>query len=107
MAIEVLRAARVFADLPDEMLAELAAAAESVALEPGDVLMAEGQAADAAYVVVSGELEVTKATPSGEMRVNLCGPGEPIGELALASGAPRSATVRATQPTEALKISVE
>jgi CRP-like cAMP-binding protein len=47
------------------------------------------------YVVTSGDLEVTRTAPGAPMLLNVVGPGDLVGELGVAHGRPRSATVRA------------
>jgi signal transduction histidine kinase len=93
-----LRGSRMFAELPDDDVAALAAASSSVELAPGEVLMAEGSPPDAMYVVTSGELEISRQAVGADLLLNVCGPGDLIGELGVAHGRPRSATVRARGP---------
>ena len=64
-------------------------------LAPGEVLLEEGSPPDAMYVVTSGELEVVRRSTGAPLLLNVCGPGDLIGELGVAHGRPRSATVRA------------
>ena len=59
------------------------------------MLCREGDPGSAAYQVLSGELRTT--IDGVELRRH--GPGEIVGELAIVSDAPRSATVTATTPT--------
>ena len=60
MTLEALRSAPLFAGLADADLERLAATVERQQLAPGGLLIREGDPGDAMYVVVSGELEVTK-----------------------------------------------
>lgn len=88
-----------------EVLAELATfrdagqAFPKIVLPPGDVLFREGDEGDAAYALVSGRVEVVKATDAGEQTLAELGPGEIVGEVALLTGERRSATVRVLEPT--------
>ena len=64
-------------------------------LAAGEVLFREGEKGDAMYVVVSGRLRATR-DEDGETRViGDIGRGETVGEMALLTGDPRSATVHA------------
>jgi len=89
----------------DEVLAELQAlsasegAAEVRSLAPGEVLCREGEPGNTAYQVLSGELRTTLLGPDGPIELRRHRVGEIVGELAIVSQAPRSATVTATQPT--------
>ncbi len=68
-------------------------------LQPGEVLFQEGDDGHAAYLVVTGQVEVLKAGPDGEQRLAVLAPGEVVGELAILTREPRSATVRALTET--------
>ena len=70
--------------------------------EAGERLCEVGQVEDRVYVLRSGEVEVELS--SGARRL---GPGACIGELAVLDPAPRSATVRALGPVEALVLEGE
>jgi signal transduction histidine kinase len=99
-----LRGSRMFAELPDDDVAALAASSRSVELAPGEVLMAEGSPPDAMYVVTDGELEISRHAVGADLLLNVCGPGDLIGELGVAHGRPRSATVRARGPARVQRI---
>ena len=60
----------------------------------GHVLFAEGDPADAAYIVEAGWVEIFVRREDGEQRLSLLGPGEIFGEMALVDDAPRSAGAR-------------
>lgn len=78
---------------------------EAVVLRAGDVLFREGEEGDAVYFVVSGSLCVFVAAEEEEHRlISLVGPGETVGEMALISGEPRSATVSAVRDTDLLRL---
>ena len=102
-----LRGSRLFAELPDDDVAALAATSRSVELAPGEVLMREGSPPDAMYVVTEGELEISRHSTGADLLLNVCGPGDLIGELGVAHGRPRSATVRARGPARVQRIGAE
>ena len=62
----------------------------------GDRIMAEGEPADWFAYVTAGSAAVARNSPFGPVPLGVAGPGSIIGELALITGAPRSATVTAT-----------
>ncbi len=62
-------------------------------MQPQTVFINEGESADSAYVILSGRVKVFASDPEGsEIVLNVCGPGECIGDMAL-DGGPRSASV--------------
>jgi len=92
----LLREVPLFASLPDARLRELAALARPVSLPAGVVLFERGDPGDALYVIRHGRLEVVV---DGAV-VREAGHGEVLGELALLTGEPRNATVRARRDSE-------
>ena len=92
----LLREVPLFASLPDARLHELAALARPVSLPAGAVLFERGDPGDALYVIRHGRLEVVV---DGAV-VREAGHGEVLGELALLTGEPRNATVRARRDSE-------
>jgi signal transduction histidine kinase len=104
MAIDQLRATPLFAGLPEEHLERLAAMSELMHLAPGDLLLEEGTLGDALFVVVSGELDVTKRADGAELPVARVGPGSIQGEMAALEGGIRTASVRAVGKAEVLRI---
>lgn len=72
-------------------------------LRRGDILMRQGDDADALYVVVSGRFAVTlegRHDPVTEI-----GPGQPVGEIAFLTGGTRTATVKAMRDSLVLALS--
>ena len=102
-----LRRSRLFAELPQAEVDALAATTRSVELAPGEVLMSEGSPTDAMYVVTDGELEVSRHSAGADLLLNVCGPGDLLGELGVAHGRPRSATVRARGPVRVQRIGAD
>lgn len=81
--------------LPPEDISPLIHAARVVRLRPGQELFREGEAGSSLYLIDEGELEVIR----GGVRVAILTPGESVGEMAVVTGAPRTATIRALEPT--------
>jgi signal transduction histidine kinase len=105
MSVEFLAKLPLFAGLQKEDLEQLFAMSELQTLETGDVLMAEGDPGTSAYVLLNGEMEITKHTGERETVLDRRGAGELLGEIALLEGCARSATVRAATPARVLCIS--
>ena len=66
--------------------------------------MEEGGAGDSAYVILDGELEVSKRSAERDIILSTRRAGDLIGEMALLTQAPRMASVRATQDSRLLRI---
>src|SRR4051794_34840887 len=99
-----LAGARLFAGLPEAVLDEVAARASTVTVPAGEWLMRQGDAGDAAYAVVSGRLQVLVERPPPARVLADLRRGDSLGELALLTGAARSASVRALRDSELLAI---
>lgn len=68
---------------------------EAIEVPAGQVVVRQGEMADAAYIIVEGRCEVTRED-QGESRVlRVMEAGEVFGETAILAGSPRTATVRA------------
>ena len=79
---------------------------EVVNLPGGAVLIQEGEAADCLYLVAVGRLRVSMRGGDGTERVIAeLGRGEVVGELAVITNEPRSATVTALRDSEVFKLS--
>lgn len=79
---------------------------ERVSLPAGDVLFDQGGPPDAMYLVVAGSLGVYILGPQHERQlIALIEAGETVGEMAVISGLPRSATVIAIRDCELLRLS--
>ena len=70
---------------------------------PGSHLFREGQVADAAFVVVSGEVELYRGSGSSQRVVSRVRSGGVIGDIAVFSGEPYVSSARAAGPVELLK----
>lgn len=81
------------AQVPDAGMRMLASLGWLHRMAPQTVFIHEGDAADSAFVILSGRVKVFASDPEGaEIALNICGPGECIGDMAL-DGGPRSASV--------------
>ena len=102
-AQRALAATPLFAGLPSEALESLVENLTIVRLENGTALFHEGDPGDALYVIVEGEVSVQAEGPPRVEMARL-GPGSFIGEVALMTDQPRSATVTAVEFSELLRI---
>ncbi len=102
----LLGAARLFKGLPDEVLDEIGAELEWWVVGGGETVCAQGDVGDYLYLVASGRLAVVRTLPSGEEVVlREAGRGETVGELAVLTDRPRTATVRTLRDTVLVRLS--
>lgn len=73
----------------------------------GTKLFDEGEAAERAYVIERGELEIRRSENGKEVVLAKLGPGEWVGEMALLLNLPRSATVIATTDAQLRAVTQE
>jgi CRP-like cAMP-binding protein len=102
-AARALAATPLFAGMPSDALQALVENLQLVSLEPGEPLFREGDPSDALYVIVEGEVSVQNEGPP-RVEMSRLGPGAFIGEVALMTDQPRSATVICLQNAELLRI---
>src|SRR5215217_3816937 len=103
--LDELRQIPLFADLSEEDLEQLHKMAETVSVPAGQLVLREGDPGDSLYVVLAGELEVTKRQGSQDVLLALYKPGQFFGEMALLEQVPRSASVRTLRESRLLVIS--
>ncbi|MCI0573555.1 MAG: cyclic nucleotide-binding domain-containing protein [Myxococcaceae bacterium] len=96
----------VFGGLPAATVARLAALLDPQRFGPGQTVCAEGEHGRLLYVVLEGELLVSRRGPSGErVRLARMGVGDCFGEMTLVDPQSRSATVTALRPCVLLALS--
>lgn len=101
-----LRELAVFTGAPDVALESIAASLVEEKVEPGALLIEEGDEADDFFVVLEGAFEVTTHGDRGRAatKVRDLGGGDYFGEIGLMTGMPRTASVRATAPSVVFRI---
>lgn len=102
--VQSLRQVPMFRDIDPARLKLLAFTGERVHFSAGQLFFRQGDAADAAYVILEGQAEVTLDTPSGPLKVAELARNDVVGEMGILSDTPRSATVTAATPVVALRI---
>jgi predicted MFS family arabinose efflux permease len=104
--VAVLERLDLFRTASRSSLEALARSAEQVTVPAGTVIMAEGDDADAFYVLTDGHLDVSAVGEAGAEPVHLrtLGPGSYAGEIGLLGRIPRTATVAAVTPATLLRI---
>lgn len=102
-----LKSVPLFAGLDGEELAALADISLEKEYQPGEIVFEEKQIAHHLYVIVRGKVEVFRRPDSKEYPIAALGEKECFGEMAILDDEPRSASIRAVDPTLVLKIDRE
>jgi CRP-like cAMP-binding protein len=94
----------IFVALSKEQLSTLARLVAHRTFPRGTVIIREDDTDAALYIILKGQVSVTKKGPAGQSELKLAtlDEGDFFGEMALLDGAPRSASVTALTPTECL-----
>ena len=90
----------IFAELPTDGLAVMAAIAEEVEFHIGQSLFGEGDRPDACYLILAGQVDLQRG---GQTALSV-GPGEDIGVWALFDGEPHLYAAQAAANTHALRL---
>jgi CRP/FNR family cyclic AMP-dependent transcriptional regulator len=96
--MELLKHVPLFAGCSRRELREIASVADEVVVPAGTVLAREGESGRELVIIVEGAAEVTKHG----RKINEVADGDFVGEIAVVTDRPRTATVKTTQPTHAL-----
>jgi CRP-like cAMP-binding protein len=96
--IELLKRVPLFERCSKRELAQIAALSDELSLPDARSLTCEGAGGNEFMVLVEGEADVIR---KGRV-VNELGPGDFVGEIALVSGKPRTATVKTRGPARLL-----
>ncbi|MDN4175384.1 MFS transporter [Nocardioides sp. SOB77] len=102
--VEALAACDLFEALPAGALEQLARGALRMSLEPGQLVVRQGDRADALYVVLAGRLSVGVDDATGTRTMPMLGEGDHFGEIGLLHHRPRTATVATATTTVLLRI---
>lgn len=105
--IEMVTRVPLFAGLSAADAAVLWDSGRRLSVQPGDVVIREGAPGESLYVILSGELEITRHDKGEDIVLAQRGAGEVIGEMSLLDSQPRSATAKAIRDTELLEVGQE
>ncbi|MBV9949596.1 MAG: cyclic nucleotide-binding domain-containing protein, partial [Myxococcales bacterium] len=108
LTIAALRDIGLFGALSDEILDYLAQTLKTARFAPGDPVFREGETGREMFVILEGEIEVSKQSRRNrDMRVAILGPGDWFGEMSVIDMQSRSASVRALAPTRLIRVTSE
>src|ERR1700738_5213595 len=90
--LAVLRKHPIFCDLDPEALDQLSRYAQYTTLKRGTTLVSKGDPGTSLIAVISGTVKISVSSPDGRSAIlNLIGPGEIFGEVAVLDGLARTA----------------
>jgi thioredoxin reductase (NADPH) len=98
------RVEQIFPKLTPEQISRVAAQGHIRAIQPGEVLVEQGDSAVPFFVVDSGEIEIVRPSGAAETLVTIHGRGEFTGEVNMLSGRRTLVRMRATKPGKVIEL---
>ena len=104
--VALLRRSELFQFLPDDDFEKLQALLREEQYDFGDLIVKQGEPANAFYVLISGRARAVKtgSNDGEEIVLGSLRPGDSFGEAALIEGGTRTATVRCSTSVEVLRL---
>ncbi|MBT3789948.1 MAG: Crp/Fnr family transcriptional regulator [Alphaproteobacteria bacterium] len=103
--VELLRQIPLFAKIEPSKLKLLAFTSERLKFKSDEELFHQGDIGDSAYIVIGGQADVILSTDRGDVVVSTVKRNDIVGEVAILCDVPRTASVKAKEDLEVLKIS--
>jgi len=101
--LEKLKKMKIFSDFSDEELKDVFRYTMEKIFPSGNSIVRENRESPGLFLIVSGQVHVTKKIPSvvdsGSETLAMLGPGDHFGEMSLIDGEPASASIVASEPT--------
>ena len=96
----ILKSVHIFAETPEEALAEVVSTLKEVTVKAGEAVVKKGEVGRSMYIIISGRVRVH----DGERTLAELGERDIFGELTVLDAEPRSATVTALQDTRLFRL---
>jgi len=103
--VEVLKGVPIFSKIEPAKLKLIAFTSERMTYGSGQEVCHQGDPGDAMYVILGGVADVLIDTPTGQIQVAEMKKNDFVGEIAVLCDVPRTATIKAREPLNTLKIS--
>lgn len=104
-AIDSFREIPLLSGMSDEQISSIVEAATFVELRPGERLYSEGEPAEYFYILLEGELEISRNVDGQEVTLNTYRKGAFTGEMALLLKKANLTTVTGIKPSRLLRLS--
>ncbi|MEN6542904.1 SpoIIE family protein phosphatase [Parvibaculum sp.] len=101
---QMLRQHRAFAEFDEPALERLIQSSSVASFTPDEILVRQGDASDAAFFVLDGEVEVIAESSFGAVPLARLPARSLIGDIGVLADLPRTATLRAGGPVSVLRI---
>ena len=98
------RIEKIFPQLTPEQINRIAAHGRTRPVQPGELLIEQGDTSVPFFVVVTGEVEIVRPFGPHETLVTVHGPGEFTGEVNMLSGRQSLVRARVTKPSEVIEL---
>ena len=103
--LELLRSMDLFGELAEPELSKIARLLKEHRVSENEVIFNQGDPGDGLYIVLQGRVRIATSDSFGRERVlAFYGPGEFFGDMAVLTGAPRSATATASANVRLLQL---
>jgi len=103
--IELLKQTDLFQGLTPDELGQISGISAKEAYKPGDVIFEEGETGDKFYLILKGEIRISKLIPGvGEEALVVLKKGGYFGEMSLIDDQPRSAHAIVNKASECMVI---
>jgi CRP/FNR family transcriptional regulator len=102
--VTAVRSVPMFRGLGPDVHRQLASLATLRDFERGDYLWHEGDPSDALTIVLRGRVKIVRQMPQGDVILEIFGPGEPVGAIAVYNYIPYPASAVALEPVALLSL---
>jgi CRP-like cAMP-binding protein len=99
--VQILTKVPLFRDLPSHQLKKILRFSTSISLEPGQDICTMGANSDGLYILISGRLAVLA---QDDLCVAIVHPVTTVGEMGFVTKRPRTATLKAVEPSSLLSL---